>query len=40
MILNKIKEIESKAYALGAKTYQCIDAVSNFYEKVVKYFNS
>ncbi len=33
----EIDEIEKKAYDLGAKSYQCIDAVSSFYDKVVKY---
>ncbi|MEX0359698.1 MAG: argininosuccinate synthase domain-containing protein, partial [Allomuricauda sp.] len=33
----EIQEIEQKALALGASTYTSIDAVSNFYEKVVKY---
>ncbi len=33
----EIQEIEQKALALGASSYTSIDAVSNFYEKVVKY---
>ena len=33
----EIKEIEEKALALGVTTYTSIDAVKNFYEKVVKY---
>ncbi|KQC31029.1 argininosuccinate synthase [Flagellimonas eckloniae] len=33
----EIQEIEQKALALGATSYTSIDAVSNFYEKVVKY---
>jgi len=33
----EVQEIEEKALALGATTYTLIDAVSNFYEKVVKY---
>jgi len=33
----EIKEIEEKAIALGATSYTSIDAVQNFYDKVVKY---
>ncbi|WP_431162566.1 argininosuccinate synthase [Flagellimonas beolgyonensis] len=33
----EIKEIEKKAIALGAASYTSIDAVSTFYDKVVKY---
>ncbi|RIV44174.1 argininosuccinate synthase [Flagellimonas pelagia] len=33
----EIKEIEKKALALGATTYTSIDAVSTFYDTVVKY---
>lgn len=33
----EIQKIEGKALALGASTYKSIDAVSSFYEKVVKY---
>ena len=33
----EIQEIEQKALALGASTYTSVDAVSSFYEKVVKY---
>ncbi len=33
----EISEIEEKALALGASTYQAIDAVENFYDRVVKY---
>ncbi len=33
----EIKEIETKALQLGAKTYTSIDAVATFYQKVVKY---
>ncbi|TAI48007.1 argininosuccinate synthase [Flagellimonas allohymeniacidonis] len=33
----EISEIEQKALELGATTYTSIDAVSHFYEKVVKY---
>ncbi|WP_420320491.1 argininosuccinate synthase [Flagellimonas sp.] len=33
----EIKEIEQKALELGATSYTSLDAVSNFYEKVVKY---
>ena len=32
-----IKKIEQNAYALGAASYKCIDAVSMFYKKVVRY---
>lgn len=34
---NDIKKIRENAYALGAASYECIDALSMFYEKVVKY---
>lgn len=34
---SEIKDIEQKALELGAISYTSIDAVSNFYEKVVKY---
>ncbi len=33
----EIKGLKQKALALGASSYTSIDAVSNFYEKVVKY---
>jgi argininosuccinate synthase len=33
----EIFEIEEKAYQMGVKTFQNIDAVENYYEKVVKY---
>ena len=33
----EINEIEEKALALGATSYTSIDAVQNFYDKVVKY---
>ncbi|NKI31654.1 argininosuccinate synthase [Croceivirga thetidis] len=33
----EIKQIEEKAIALGASSYTSIDAVQNFYQKVVKY---
>lgn len=33
----EIKEIEEKALTLGASSYTSIDAVQNFYDKVVKY---
>ena len=33
----EIKDIESKAYQMGVTTYKNIDAVSDFYQKVVKY---
>src|SRR5690606_29186826 len=33
----EIAEIKEKALALGAKNYVSIDAVENFYNKVVKY---
>ncbi|RDY59429.1 argininosuccinate synthase [Flagellimonas nanhaiensis] len=33
----EIQEIKQKALALGATSYTSIDAVNNFYEKVVKY---
>ncbi len=34
---NEINNIEKKAYALGVKTYKNIHAVSNYYQKVIKY---
>ncbi|MEX0315496.1 MAG: argininosuccinate synthase [Allomuricauda sp.] len=34
---DEIKEIEQKAIELGATSYTSLDAVSTFYEKVVKY---
>ncbi len=34
---NEINTIEQKAYALGVKTYKNIQAVTNYYQKVVKY---
>jgi len=34
---NEIKLVEDKAYLLGAKSFTCIDNVSNFYEKCIKY---
>lgn len=33
----EIKKIEEKAYQMGVKTYQNIDALENYYKKVVKY---
>ncbi|WP_299683116.1 argininosuccinate synthase [uncultured Tenacibaculum sp.] len=33
----EIHDIENKAYQLGVKTYKNIDAVHNYYEKVIKY---
>ncbi|WP_117879526.1 argininosuccinate synthase [Aureibaculum luteum] len=33
----EINDIEKKAYALGVKSYKNINAISTFYEKVVKY---
>lgn len=33
----EIKEIEQKAYQMGVKTYQNINAIENYYQKVVKY---
>lgn len=33
----EINEIEKKAYQMGVKTYQNIDAIENYYQKVVKY---
>lgn len=33
----EIKEIEKKAYQMGVKTYQNINAIENYYQKVVKY---
>jgi argininosuccinate synthase len=33
----EISEIEQKAYQMGVKTYQNIDAIENYYQKVVKY---
>jgi len=33
----EIKDIESKAYQMGVKTYQNIDAVESYYQKVVKF---
>ena len=35
--LSEIQEIEEKAYAMGVKTYQNIDAIESYYQKVVKY---
>lgn len=35
--IKEIKEIKEKALALGASSYTSIDAVQNFYDKVVKY---
>jgi argininosuccinate synthase len=34
---SEIQEIEKKAYAMGVKTYQNIDAIESYYHKVVKY---
>ena len=34
---SEIQEIEKKAYAMGVKTYQNIDAIESYYQKVVKY---
>jgi len=33
----EINKIEKKAYQMGVKTYQNIDAIENYYQKVVKY---
>jgi argininosuccinate synthase len=33
----EIKDIESKAYAMGVSTYKNIDAIEAFYQKVIKY---
>ncbi|QCX40226.1 argininosuccinate synthase [Aureibaculum algae] len=33
----EVNDIEEKAYALGVKSYKNINAISTFYEKVVKY---
>ena len=33
----EIENIESNAYAMGVSSYKNIDAVSNYYEKVIKY---
>jgi len=33
----EIQSIEDKAYKMGVKTYKNIDAISTFYQKVVKY---
>ena len=33
----EINQIEKKAYQMGVKTYQNIDAIDNYYQKVVKY---
>ena len=33
----EIKDIEAKAYQMGVTTYKNIDAVADFYQKVVKY---
>jgi len=35
--LNEIKNIESNAYKMGVSTYKNLDAVSTFYNRVVKY---
>ena len=34
---SEIENIESNAYAMGVSSYKNIDAVSNYYEKVIKY---
>ena len=34
---NEIQNIENKAYKLGVKTYKNINAIDNYYEKVIKY---
>ena len=34
---NEIQTVKEKAYLLGAKSFTCIDNVSNFYEKCIKY---
>ena len=34
---SEIKEIETKAYNIGVKTYVNIDAKENYYNKVIKY---
>ncbi len=33
----EIKDIEEKAYTLGVKTYNNINAIENYYQKVIKY---
>lgn len=33
----EIQDIEKKAYVMGVKTYQNIDAIESYYQKVVKY---
>ena len=33
----EVNDIKEKAYALGVKSYKNINAISTFYEKVVKY---
>ena len=33
----EINQISKKAKELGAKTYKCINAISPFYNKIVKY---
>lgn len=35
--VKEIKEIEAKAYKMGVSTYKNIDAVSDFYQKAVKF---
>lgn len=34
---NEIQNIENKAYDLGVKTYKNINAIDNYYKKVIKY---
>lgn len=34
---DELKKIEAHAYALGVKTHTTIDAVKNYYERIVKY---
>lgn len=33
----ELKEIEEKAYALGATSFECIDAVPTYYQKCIRY---
>ena len=35
--LTEVEEQEKKAYAMGATTYKSIDALSTFYDRIVKY---
>ncbi len=34
---NEIQTVEEKAYLLGAKSFTCIDNITDFYEKCIKY---